>query len=115
MKLPLIPLAGEFTFAAPFNGGYATTFDAQLSFAGTTVGAGAGFGTPGAVHRTGTLYDALLAHAIAPHTALEARMYFGASRPSASFAGVSLFALTTYAAGTRNQPSAADCYADVPL
>ena len=88
LKLPLIPLAGELTFAAPFKGGYATTFDARLSFAGTTVGAGAGFGTLGAVHRTGTLYDALLAHAIAPHTALEARMYFGGSRPSALFAGV---------------------------
>ena len=109
LKLPLIPLAGELTFAAPFKGGYATTFNARLSFAGSGVGAGAGFGTLGAVHRTGTLYDALLAHAIAPHTALEARMYFGGSRPSALFAGRFAFRsdhLAPPEQGTK--PSAAD-------
>jgi hypothetical protein len=88
LNLPLVPLAGELTVAVPFNGGYATTFDARLSFAGTAVGAGAGFGTLGATDRTGAIYDALLAHGIAPHTALEARLYFGPSRPSTLFAGV---------------------------
>jgi hypothetical protein len=81
LNLPLVPLAGELTVAVPFNGGYATTFDARLSFAGTAIGAGAGFGT-------GAIYDVLLAHGIAPHTALEARLYFGPSRPSTLFAGV---------------------------
>ena len=88
LNLPLVPLAGELTVAAPFNGGYAATFDARLSFAGTAVGAGAGIGTLGATNRTGTIYDALLAHGIAPHTALEARLYFGPSRPSTLFAGL---------------------------
>jgi hypothetical protein len=88
LNLPLVPLAGELTVAVPFNGGYATTFDARLSFAGTAIGAGAGFGTLGATNRTGAIYDALLAHGIAPHTALEARLYFGPSRPSTLFAGV---------------------------
>jgi hypothetical protein len=88
LKLPLVPLAAELTVAVPFNGGYATTLDARFSFAGTAVGAGAGFGTLGATNRTGAMYDALLAHGIAPHTALEARLYFGPSRPSTLFAGV---------------------------
>jgi hypothetical protein len=72
----------------PFNGGYATTADARLTFAGTAIGAGAGFGTLGATNRTGAIYDALIAHGIAPHTALEARLYFGPSRPSTFFAGI---------------------------
>jgi hypothetical protein len=88
LNLPLIPLAGELTVAAPFDGGYATTFDARLTFAGTTIGAGVGFGTLGATDQTGAIYDALLAHGIAPHTALAARLYFGPSRPSTLFAGV---------------------------
>ena len=88
LNLPLIPLAGELTVAVPANGGYATTLDARFSFAGTAIGAGAGFGTLGATNRTGAIYDALLAHGIAPHTALEARLYFGPSRPSTLFAGV---------------------------
>jgi hypothetical protein len=88
LNLPLVPLAGELTVAVPFDGGYATTFDARLTFAGTAIGAGAGFGTLGATNQTGAIYDALLAHGIAPHTALEARLYFGPSRPSTLFAGV---------------------------
>ena len=88
LNLPLVPLTGELTVLAPFKGGYATTFDARFSFAGTDVGAGAGFGTLGATDRTGAIYDALLAHGIAPHTALEVRLYFGPSRPSTFFAGV---------------------------
>jgi hypothetical protein len=86
--VPLVPLAGELTVAVPFNGGYATTFDARLKLAGTTVGAGAGFGSIGDTDQTGAIFDALLAQSIAPHTALEARMYFGPSRPSTLFAGV---------------------------
>ena len=88
LNLPLVPLAGELTVASPFNGGYATTFDARLRFAATSVGAGVGFGTLGATNLTGVIYDALLAQGIAPHTALEARLYFGPSRPSTLFAGV---------------------------
>lgn len=87
-NLPLVPLAGELTVAVPFNGGYATTFDARLKFAGTAVGAGVGFGTLGDTDQTGAIYNALLAQSIAPHTALEARLYFGPSRPSTLFAGV---------------------------
>jgi hypothetical protein len=88
LRLPLVPLAAELTVAAPFNGGYATTLDARLGLAGTAVGAGIGFGTLGATNRTGAIYDALLAHGIAPHTALEARLYFGPSRPSTLLAGL---------------------------
>jgi hypothetical protein len=88
LNLPLVPLTGELTVAVPFNGGYATTFDARLRFAATSVGAGVGFGNLGATSRTGVIYDALLAQGIAPHTALEARLYFGPSRPSTLFAGV---------------------------
>jgi hypothetical protein len=87
-KVPVVPLATELTVAVPFNGGYATTADARLSLAGTTIGAGAGFGTIGATDSTGAIFDGLLAHGIAPHTALEARLYFGPSRPSTLFAGV---------------------------
>jgi hypothetical protein len=88
LNLPLVPLAAELTVAAPTNGGYVATLDARFSFAGTAVGAGAGFGTLGATNRTGTIYDGLIAHTIAPHTALEARLYFGPSRPSTLFAGI---------------------------
>jgi hypothetical protein len=88
LNLPLVPLAGELTVAVPANGGYATTLDARFSFAGTAAGAGVGFGTLGATNRTGAIYDAFLAHGIAPHTALEARLYFGPARPSTLFAGI---------------------------
>ena len=87
-NLPLVPLAGQLTVAVPANGGYATTFDARFTVAGTAIGAGVGFGTLGLTNTTGAIYDAILAHGIAPHTALEARMYFGPSRPSTLFAGV---------------------------
>ena len=88
LNLPLVPLAAELTVAAPTSGGYATTLDARLSFAGTAIGAGAGFGNLGATSTTGAVFDGLLAHTIAPHTALEARLYFGPTRPSTLFAGV---------------------------
>jgi len=88
LNLPLVPLAAELTVAAPTIGGYVTTLDGRLSFAGTAIGAGAGFGNLGATDTTGAIFDGLLAHTIAPHTALEARLYFGPSRPSTLFAGV---------------------------
>lgn len=88
INAPLVPLAVELTGMVPGNGGYAVTADARFTFAGTAVGAGAGFGSVGAISHTGGVYDALLAHGIAPHTALEARLYFGPTRPSTLFAGV---------------------------
>jgi len=88
LNAPLVPLALELTGMVPGNGGYAATLDARFSFAGTVIGAGAGVGSVGAISHTGAVYDALLAHGIAPHTALEARLYFGPTRPSTLFAGV---------------------------
>jgi hypothetical protein len=88
LSVPLAPLSGELTVAVPFNGGYAATADARLRFAATSFGAGAGFGTLGATNRTGFLYNAFLGQGIAPHTALEARVYFGDARPATVFAGV---------------------------
>jgi hypothetical protein len=88
LHVPLTPLSADLTVAVPFNGGYATTVDARLGLAGTTIGAGAGFGTLGAMNRTGAIYDAIIAHGIAPHTALQARVYFGPSRSTTVFAGV---------------------------
>jgi hypothetical protein len=87
-NVPVVPLAAELTAIAPQNGGFATTFDARLTVAGTAIGAGAGIGTLGFTNHTGVIYDGILAHGIAPHTALEARMYFGPQRPSTLFAGV---------------------------
>jgi hypothetical protein len=88
LNAPLVPLAVELSGMVPGNGGYAATVDARFSFAGTAIGAGAGVGSVGAISHTGAVYDALLAHGIAPHTALEARLYFGPTRPSTLFAGV---------------------------
>ena len=89
-RVPLTPLSGELTIAVPFNGGYATTADARLGFAGTAIGAGVGFGTIGATNRTSFLYNALIAQTIFPHVALEGRVYFGDRRPATVFAGVRL-------------------------
>lgn len=88
LHVPLAPLSADLTVAVPFKGGYATTVDARLGLAGTTIGAGAGFGTLGAVGRTGVMYDALIAQGIAPHTALQVRVYFGGVRSATVFAGV---------------------------
>jgi hypothetical protein len=88
LNVPVVPLAAELTAIAPQNGGFATTLDARLTVAGTAIGAGAGVGTLGFTNHTGMIYDGILAHGIAPHTALEARMYFGPQRPSTLFAGV---------------------------
>jgi len=87
--VPLTPISGELTVLVRSGGGYAATADARLSLAGTTIGAGAGFGTLGAAHSAG-IYDALLAHGILPHTALEARWYFGPSRKPTFTAGIRL-------------------------
>jgi hypothetical protein len=88
INAPLVPLAIELTGLVPGNGGYAATVDARFSFAGTAIGAGAGVGSVGSIFHTGAVYDGILAHGIAPHTALEARLYFGPTRPSTLFAGV---------------------------
>jgi hypothetical protein len=88
LNAPVVPLSVELTGLVPGNGGYAATVDARFSFAGTAIGAGAGVGSVGSIFHTGAVYDALLAHGIAPHTALEARLYFGPTRPSTLFAGV---------------------------
>ncbi len=88
-KVPVIPLAADLTVAVPFNGGYATTADARFGLAATTIGAGVGFGTIGtAGRRTGAVYDALIAQGIAPHTAVQARVYFGSGRSATVFAGI---------------------------
>jgi hypothetical protein len=88
LNAPVVPLSVELTGLVPGNGGYAATVDARFSLAGTAIGAGAGVGSVGSIFHTGAVYDALLAHGIAPHTALEARLYFGPTRPSTLFAGV---------------------------
>jgi hypothetical protein len=88
LHVPLTPLSAELTVGVPFRGGFAATLDARVTLAGTALGAGAGFGTIGATNRTGAIYDALIGEGIAPHTALEARVYFGAQRATTVFAGV---------------------------
>ena len=88
LNAPVVPLAVELTGLVPGNGGYAATVDARFTFAGTAIGAGAGVGSVGSIFHTGAVYDAILAHGVAPHTALEARLYFGPTRPSTLFAGV---------------------------
>lgn len=85
---PIVPVSGELTVAVPFNGGYATTLDARLHLISTTIGAGVGFGTMGNTSRTDAIFDGILAQTIAPHTAVEARAYFGANRPTTVFAGL---------------------------
>jgi hypothetical protein len=88
--IPLTPISTEVTGAFPLgaDGGYAATFDVRVGLFGTTLGAGAGVGTIGNTTRTGAIYDAILAHGIAPHLAIEARDYFGGDRRSSFFAGL---------------------------
>jgi hypothetical protein len=86
-NVPVVPLSGDLT-VADGGGGYATTFDARLGLGATAVGAGIGFGSIGDTHATSGVYDALVAQRIFPHTALEARMYFGPNRPSSLLAGL---------------------------
>jgi hypothetical protein len=87
INVPLAPVSAELTYAARSGGGYAATVDARLNIGGTTLGTGAGYGTLGGT-KAGTMYDALIAHGIFPHTALEARWYFGPSRRSTLLAGI---------------------------
>lgn len=88
LNAPLVPISLDLTGLFPTNGGYATTLDARFHLAGTAIGAGAGFGTLGTIHSVGSVFDGLIAQTIAPHTAVEARLYFGPSRPSTFFAGL---------------------------
>ena len=88
LHVPLTPFSADLTVAVPFSGGFATTLDGRLEVAGTTIGAGAGFGRLGAGGRTGGMYDALIARGIAPHTALQIRVYVGGARSATSFAGI---------------------------
>jgi hypothetical protein len=88
INVPLSPLTVELTAAVAGNGGYSGSLDARLTLAGTALGAGAGFGTLGDTSHTGAIYNAFLGHTIAPHTAIEARLYFGNARPSSLFAGL---------------------------
>lgn len=88
---PLVPISTDITVAAPLTSGgrgYATTFDARFHPTGTTIGAGIGFGTIGNTSSTSVIYDGIVAQSIAPHTALEGRVYFGPNRPSTVFAGL---------------------------
>lgn len=90
-KAPVMPLSVDLTAAAPFNGhGYALTADGRLSIAGLTLGAGAGVGTLAKTAQTSVIYDAIVAHTLAPHLALEGRVYLGPNRPSSLFAGLRL-------------------------
>lgn len=86
--IPATPLATEFTFAAG-HGGAVGTLDLRAG-TGTTIGAGIGIGNVGATATTNVMYDALLAQTVAPHVALEGRLYFGPQRPSSVFAGLRL-------------------------
>jgi len=56
----------------------------------TQVGAGIGVGSFGATGTTTVIYDALVSQSIAPHLALQGRLYFGPQRPSTLFAGLRL-------------------------
>jgi hypothetical protein len=88
---PVLPLAGDLTVAAPLNGqGYAATFDLRASVGDTTLGGGAGVGNLAATGTTSLLYDAIVAHRVLPHLAVEGRVYLGPHRPSAVFAGLRL-------------------------
>jgi|SRR5579872_2566936 len=92
-KTPVIPLSVEATAAAPFDGhGFAATADARFKFGGTTLGAGVGAGNIGqsTLGQSRFLYDGIVAQSIAPHLAIEARLYVGTNRPSSVFAGLRL-------------------------
>ena len=89
-KPPVIPLAGELSAAVGATGGYAATADMRVGTAGTTLGAGIGFGSLGTPGGTRALYDVILAQHVAPHFAIETRAFFGSARPTTIFAGLRL-------------------------
>src|SRR5579875_3164209 len=81
VSAPLAPISLELT---------GVTLDGRLDLAGTTIGAGVGFGNLAAPLTTGVLYDVILGHSLTGHLAVEGRMYLGAGRPSSLFAGLRL-------------------------
>lgn len=90
-KAPVAPFSIDLTAAAPLNGrGFAATADGRLNVAGLTLGAGAGLGNLAKTGTTGLIYDAIVAHTLAPHLAVEGRVYLGPNRPSSLFAGLRL-------------------------
>jgi hypothetical protein len=88
-NVPATPVRTELTVAAAGGGGAAGTFDVRAGGA-TQIGAGIGVGSFGNSGTTTVIYDALIAQSVAPHVALEGRLYFGPLRPSTLFAGVRL-------------------------
>lgn len=88
-NVPITPLSTQLTVAAAGRGGAAGTFDVRLGGV-TQVGAGIGVGNFGTTSTTTVIYDAMVAQSIAPHLALEGRMYFGPLRTSTLFAGLRL-------------------------
>jgi hypothetical protein len=90
VAVPLTPVRLDLTVAVAGNGaGSAGTLDVRAGTS-TTIGAGIGVGNLGATGTTSVIYNALLAQSIAPHTALETRLYFGPQRTSSLFAGLRL-------------------------
>jgi hypothetical protein len=90
-KAPVAPFSVDLTAAAPLDGrGFAATADGRLNVAGLTLGAGAGVGSLANTSKTGWIYDAIVAHTLVPHLALEGRVYLGPNRPSSLFAGLRL-------------------------
>jgi hypothetical protein len=84
---PVAPIAGELSFMT--GNGSAGTLDLRTR-GSTAVGLGIGVGNINATNVTTVVYDGILAHTIAPHTALEGRIYFGPLRTSSVFAGLRL-------------------------
>lgn len=92
-KTPVIPLTVEATAAAPFDGrGFAATADARFRLGGTTLGGGVGAGDIGqsTLGQSRFLYDGIIAQSLAPHLAVEGRVYLGTNRPTSVFAGLRL-------------------------
>lgn len=91
-KAPVAPFTIDLTGAAPLSGGhgFAVTADGRLNIAGLTLGAGAGAGNLARTGSTGLIYDAIVAHTLVPHLAVEGRLYLGPNRPSSLFAGLRL-------------------------
>ncbi|MGH7661737.1 MAG: hypothetical protein ACRENA_12590 [Vulcanimicrobiaceae bacterium] len=90
-KTPVLPLAVDVTAAAPLDGhGFAATADGRFRLGATTVGVGIGGGNLAQTNHYGVIYEGILAQQLIPHLAVEGRVYFGPSRPSAIFGGLRL-------------------------